>query len=267
MTLRITRWLPRRRAPEARQPGAAQDLFVAGLGAGGDLDLALLVERGDGDRGAEHRLGGGDRDDADQVGAVALEALVLGDLDLDVEVARRAHRPRRRDRRRRPAAAGHSRSRPGFRPRASAARGCDRCRAHSAQGVSGILPAPPQASQATALDHLPERGARDPAQLAGAVAFLAGGDRRPRLGAVAVAVLAGADGVEGDLPPHPGGDLRRGRSRPRRGCRHPLPVRRRRTPKPKAAPPPKSDCRMSSIEPKEEALRGSKPPERRPSWP
>src|SRR5204862_1739368 len=38
-------------------------------------------------RAAEHRAGGGDRDPRHEVLADALEALVLGDDDLDVEVA------------------------------------------------------------------------------------------------------------------------------------------------------------------------------------
>src|SRR5215218_579401 len=72
---------------EPRQAAAADQLFVAGLGPRRQLDLTLALERGNGNRGAEHRLGRRDRDDADQLRAIALEALVLGDLDLDVQIA------------------------------------------------------------------------------------------------------------------------------------------------------------------------------------
>jgi len=53
-----------------------------------------------------------------------------------------------------------------------------------------------------AADHLAERRPRHLPQLSGATAALAGGDRRTRLGAVAVAVLTGANSVVGDLAPH-----------------------------------------------------------------
>ena len=133
----------------------------------------------------------------------------------------------------------------------------------TSHGVSGILPAPPQTSQATRADHLAEGRPRHLAQLAGAAAALAGGDRRPRLGAVAVAVLAGADDVVGDLAPHPGrhlGQLDLDRD-------HDVAARRRRAAaaEAEAAPPPKKAWKMSSIEPK--PAPGSKPPERSPSWP
>ncbi len=48
-------------------------------------------------------------------------------------------------------------------------------------------------------DHLAERGPRDGLQLSGSAAALARLDRRPRLGTVAVAVLAALDRLEGDL--------------------------------------------------------------------
>ena len=76
-----------RRAAQRRQPQPAQHLAVARLGAGRDLDLLLAVERRDGHRAAEHRGGRGHLDDADEVGALAAKALVVGDVDLDVEVA------------------------------------------------------------------------------------------------------------------------------------------------------------------------------------
>ena len=98
-------------------------------------------------------------------------------------------------------------------------RGCGRCR-RTSQGVSGLAGAAADVA-GDAADHLPERRPRDLAQLAGAAAALAGGDRRPRLGAVAVAVLAGADRVEATSR-RPRGDLVE-LTRPR-GCR-----RRRRT--------------------------------------
>ena len=85
---------------------------------------------------------------ADQVAAVALEALVLGDPDLDVEVARR-----------RPglagvAGAGDPHPLAVFDPgrdldRAGPALAGAAAAAAVPQGVSGIFPAPPQASQTT----------------------------------------------------------------------------------------------------------------------
>ena len=89
MTLRITRWLPRRRLPSRGRPAPRRTSSVPGWVPGCDLDLR--ARRRASARvtvGAEHRLGRGDRDDADQVAALALEALVLGDP-----------RPRRRGRR------------------------------------------------------------------------------------------------------------------------------------------------------------------------
>src|SRR5262249_9734486 len=76
-------------AAETRQAGAANPVLTARLGAGGDLDVLVAVERWHGHGHAQHRLGGRDPDDVDEVGAVALEALVGGDGDLDVEVAGR----------------------------------------------------------------------------------------------------------------------------------------------------------------------------------
>src|SRR5262249_32317650 len=58
-----------------------------------------------------------------------------------------------------------------------------------------------------AADHLAERRPRHLAQLAGAAAAVAGLDRRPRLGAVAMAVGADDDRVVGQLAPGPGGAL------------------------------------------------------------
>src|SRR5262249_54250595 len=76
-------------ASESGQAGAPEHLFVARLGPRSHLHLALAPQRGNAHRGAEHRLGCRYRDHADEVGALAAEALVLGDPHLDVEVAGR----------------------------------------------------------------------------------------------------------------------------------------------------------------------------------
>src|SRR6187431_661554 len=74
---------------------AAQAEGLAVLGAFGQVDLGLTAERRHLDRAAERGVGDADRHRAVQVVAVALEDLVLLDPDLDVEVAVRATvRPR-----------------------------------------------------------------------------------------------------------------------------------------------------------------------------
>ncbi len=71
--------------------GAALAQLLAGLDAGGDADLVLLpVEAGDLDRSAEGRGGEAHRAAGEQGGAFALEDRVPGEVDEDVEVARRA---------------------------------------------------------------------------------------------------------------------------------------------------------------------------------
>src|SRR5205823_13775526 len=77
-------------ASEPRQAEPAQHRLRARLGARLHVDVALSFERGDGDRGSEHRLGRGDLDQGHQVLTLALEAFVLGDPNLHVEVARAA---------------------------------------------------------------------------------------------------------------------------------------------------------------------------------
>ena len=94
--------------------------------------------------------------------------------------------------------------------------------------------------------HLPERRTRRRLQLPGAAAALAGLDRRSGLGAVAVAVLAAVDRLEGDLHVRPASgfeqvDLHRHREV---GA-----LRRPRRP-PNARPPPKNASNRSPIEPK-----------------
>src|SRR5690606_22919330 len=78
-------------AVHARHAGAALAELLAGLRAGRDQDLVhRLVEPGHLDAAAER--GGGEADRAARVQgrAVALEEVVPGEVDEDVEVARRA---------------------------------------------------------------------------------------------------------------------------------------------------------------------------------
>ena len=166
--------------------------------------------------------------DRDQVLAAALEALVVGDRRRPRRGRPAGRRARRRGRRRRSGSAGRTRSRPGSRrPRcARAARG--RRRRRRSHGCSGILPSPPQVGQAPACTSWPNAVRRTCRTWPCAAAGLAGVDRRARLGAVAVAVLASRDRLEGDLALDAGEHLGERRSRPRRRCR-------RRTPGPRAA--------------------------------
>src|SRR5262249_30620725 len=76
-------------AVEARKPEPLQRDVVTGLRAGRNLDLAIAVERRRLDRPAEHRPRGGDLDARDEIVADALEALVLNDGHLDVQVTGR----------------------------------------------------------------------------------------------------------------------------------------------------------------------------------
>jgi hypothetical protein len=179
---------------------------VTRLGAGCELDLALALEGGDGGDGAEHRLGRRDRYDADQVRAVALEALVVGHVHLHVEV------PGRRAGFAGVAGAGDPQPLPAFDPSRDLDRlGPPRARAAtaSASGAGGLRDLSGSATgiAGDTANHLAERRPRHLAQLTGPGAALAGGDRGARLGPVAAALLAGADGVEGDLALHPGHDL------------------------------------------------------------
>ena len=64
------------RPPQRRESLSVQDHALAGLRARRHLDRALAVERRDLDLAAQHRPGGRDPRDADQVLAVALEPLV-----------------------------------------------------------------------------------------------------------------------------------------------------------------------------------------------
>ena len=75
---------------ERRHALAAQNLHVSRLGAGRDLDLDLARRPGNGERRAERRLRHRQVDHRVQVVAVALDAGLRVDADLDEEVARRA---------------------------------------------------------------------------------------------------------------------------------------------------------------------------------
>src|SRR5262249_52366736 len=75
-------------AVDARSALALQRDDVTGLRAGWNVDRELgVVEKRDGDGGAERRFGERNARARGQVDAVALEALVGLELDVDVEVA------------------------------------------------------------------------------------------------------------------------------------------------------------------------------------
>ena len=137
-----------RRAAQRRQPQAPDDDVLAGLRPGRDLDLALAVEGRDGHRAAEHRPGGGQLDDRNQLLAVALEPLVLGDQHLHVEVpgpstgiSPACPAPEIRIRWPDSIPGGTSTSQARMRT-------VRPCPPHSSQGVSGTRPWPPQVGQA-----------------------------------------------------------------------------------------------------------------------
>ena len=199
-----------------------------------------------------------------EVGAVALEALVLGDLDLDVEVAgRRAGLAG-------VAGAGDPQPLAVFDPgrdldRVGPLAGVRPLPPHSAHGVSGILPAPPQASQATPRTICPNgvratwRSWPAPPQRSQVAIGVPGSAPLPwqcSQAPTASKATSRRTPVETSVEVELGGD-----EDVAARCR----AARRRSRS--AAPPPKSAWRMSSIEPKPEAPRGSKPPERRPSCP
>src|SRR6056297_2144067 len=72
---------------EAGHPLAAESELLAALGALGDLHLLRAVESRDLDGVAEDRLREGDRVVVVEIVAVPLEGVVLGDLDVDQQVA------------------------------------------------------------------------------------------------------------------------------------------------------------------------------------
>ena len=100
--------------------------------------------------------------------------------------------------------------------------------------------------------HLPERRARRRLQLPGAAAALARLDRRARLGAVAVAVLAALDRLVGDLDGRAVRGLEQVDLDRHARCRRPAPDRGDRR---SAAPPPKNASNRSPIEPKRVEVR------------
>ena len=75
---------------ERRHALAAQHVHLARLRAGRDLDLDLAGRAGNRQRGAERRLRHRQVDGGVEVVAVALDAGLRDDADLDEEVARRA---------------------------------------------------------------------------------------------------------------------------------------------------------------------------------
>ncbi len=199
---------------------------------------------------ADRRQRRGHVERGDQVVALAHEALVGAHPHEHVQVARRGARPRRRARW------------PPRRMRWPSAIPAGTSTVELALGRAAAAPAAlpaglaGDASVAVAgvaddrAHHLPEGRAGHRLQLPGAAAALAGLDRGARLGAVAVAVLAALDRLEGDLDLGALGGLRAGRSRPRRRRRLPAagPARRR------TGSPPKNASNRSPIEPKPSKL-------------
>ena len=239
-------------------------IVAAGLGARGDLDLDVAVEqRRRAQRRAERRQRRRDVEHRDEVVAVADEARVRAHLHDDVEVARRPAAPRPRGRARTGGRAGRRRSPRARRPRACA-RATSRPRPVAARARR--LRDAPVAVADVAVDgphDLPERRARDRLQPARAAAALAGLDRRARLGAVAVAVLADVDRLEGSSSRVP----RAASARSTRDLHRDVRPGHRAAGRPAAERlPPKNGSKRSEIEPKPSKL-GPIPPERRPSCP
>ena len=270
MTLTTTRRSPRRPRRSGGMPRAAERDRLARLRAGGDLQLARPVERRHLDRRAER----GERcrhvDDRDEVVAVAHEALVL------------AHPHHARTGRRRAAALARVAAARDPDPlpvgdpgrdvdlRACAAPGTGRA---PSQVVARLLRDAPVAAAGVA-DAPCARAGRtavrgDALELARAAAALAAHDRRARLGAVAVAVLAARDGLVLDLDLAPRARRRRGRSATATATSPPCAAPPRR--------PPPPNRRTAAAAAEERARRGrrrSRSPrsrlvaaERRPSWP
>ena len=223
---------------------------------------------GHGRAAPQHRPGRGQLDHGDQVLTVALEPLVLGDDDLDVEVAGPpaglAGMP----------GAGDPDPLPGLDPRRDldlpGARADGPALASALRARLLGDPALAAAGRAGAgAHHLTERGARDLAELAAAATRLAGADRRSGLGAVPPAALAGRDRLERHLASGARQHLLEAHLDPRRR-------RRRRSPGP-AGPNPNMSPNIGSPRPKnadstssklpKPSLCGAQPPERRPSWP
>ena len=200
-TLTCTWRSPVRPRPLGGRPRERQRDASPRLRAGRDLDREVALEARHLDRRAERGQRRGDVDHRVQVLAVADEALVLAHADERRRGRRSGRRARRRGRARSAGSAGRRRSRPGRRPRACAARAPCRRRRQTEQGCSGIAAVAAAAVAHRGAHELAERGPRDGLELAGAVAARAGDDRRPRLGAVAVAVLAAHLGLVGDLDP------------------------------------------------------------------
>ena len=250
-------------------PAPSRTTRLAGLGTRRDLDLALAVEGRDLDLAAEHRPRRGHPRDRDQVLAVALEALVGGD-----------RRPRRRGRRRaRPARRRARRPRSRIRCPDSMPGGdldlerslrsrCGPCRRTPRRASRGSCPRRRRPGMAAVRITWPKAVARPRA---------AGRHRShvsqvrigvPGLGAVAAAVLARRDRLEGDLALGAAdhlveGDLDRDAD-VAAGGRAAL-----------AAAEEVSEQRISAAEERPEHVLeapeppacGAQPPERRPSWP
>ena len=176
---------------------AQQDL-LAGLRAGGHLDVLVALECRHREATAERGERCGDVDHRDEVVAVAHEALVVADADLHVEVAGRPAE----------VALVAASAQPDALSVGDARRHVD------LQGPAAHPPAAPAALAArlardaavaaahVALDgahDLPERRAGDRLQPPGAAAARARLDRRAGLRAVAVAALAAGDRVEAHL--------------------------------------------------------------------
>ena len=185
--------------------------------------------------------GAGDVERRDQVIAFAHEALVLAHPHEHVQIARRGRPPRRRGRGRRAGCAGRRRSRPESRPRARAAPPCARGRGTRRRAAWARGRRRGRRRRRTVRTICPNGVRVDRLQLPAPAAALAGLDRRARLGAVAVAVLAALDRLVGDL--------HRRAAAPPRADRSRRPPRRRRPragpDRPPNAPPPRRRTRRT----------------------
>ena len=254
-------------AAERRQALAREQDVLPGLSALRHRDLVHSVERRDLDRAAEHGARDADLRGRDEVLAVALEAVVAGDGDLDVEVAgRRAGIARM-------ALPGDPNPLAGL----DAGRNVDLVRPLSAQaprpsqasqGSSGILPSPLQVGHADWRIIWPN----------GVRVTCCTAPCPPQVSQVRIGVPGSAPfpwqcsqrvtALERNLPLRAREHLGQVDLRPTRRCRRRS--RGRGPPKPKMSPkgelpPPKIAEKMSSIPP--DAACEEKPSERSPSWP
>ena len=190
-TFAIRRRSPREPPRRRGMPWPLSTITVPGCRPGLDLDLLLAVERLDRAGRAEHGLREPQVEVADEIEAVALEALVRAARAR----ARRDRRPARRARRRARARSG-ARAWPSSMPAGMSTPSLRRCGRRprprqSGHGFSGMRAAAAALAARHRAHELAERRAHDLPHLAGAVALAAGVHRGAGRRAVALADLAG----------------------------------------------------------------------------